>query len=255
MKTFISNFLPGLLFAGLALVTAGCVRKDRMLVIGHRGAMGYVTENTLPSIRKALDMDVDMIEIDVFVLRTGEIAVFHDDELDRLTDGQGPIEALTWDQLQTLTVEGGHRIPSLPEVVELIDGRVPLNIELKGAGTANPVMGWLKSYAPNPNWIRRNIVISSFRWDELAQCRSLDPDVPIAVLTEEDPVLALPVARELGAVAINPHFRGLTAEQVNEVHAQGFKVYTYTVNEPGDIRRMKEIGVDGIFTNFPDRAH
>jgi len=73
-------------------------------------------------------------------------------------------------------------------------------------------------------------------------------------LTEEDPLEAIPVAKELNAVAINPWFKKLTQEQVKAIQAEGFLVYTYTVNEPEDIQRMKEWEVDGVFTNFPDRA-
>ncbi len=237
-----------------ACLMSGCKEKDDMLIIGHRGAMGYVTENTLPSIQKALDMEVDMIEIDVFRIRTGELVVFHDETVDKLTDGEGPIEEMSWDEVRALEVNGGYQIPSLPEVVRLIDGRVPLNIELKGAGTARPVNQWLNEYSPSPGWIADHIVISSFRWEELDLYRTLDPDMPIAVLTEGDPTLALIVARELSAVAINPYYKGLTAEQVAEIHSEGYKVYTYTVNDPKDIERMRDIGVDGIFTNFPDRA-
>ncbi len=237
-----------------ACLVSGCKEKDEMLIIGHRGAMGYVTENTLPSIQKALDMEVDMIEIDVFRIRTGELVVFHDETVDKLTDGEGPIEEMSWDEVRALEVNGGHQIPSLSEVVRLIDGRVPLNIELKGAGTARPVHDWLERYAPPQGWIEDRIVISSFRWEELDLYRTLDPNIPIAVLTEDDPTLALIVARELDAVAINPYYKDLTAEQVAEIHEAGYKVYTYTVNDTEDIRRMREIGVDGIFTNYPDRA-
>jgi glycerophosphoryl diester phosphodiesterase len=237
-----------------AWLMTGCKENDDMLIIGHRGAMGYVTENTLPSIQKALDMEVDMIEIDVFRIRTGELVVFHDENVDKLTDGEGPIEEMSWDEVRALEVNGGYQIPSLDEVVRLIDGRVPLNIELKGAGTARPVHEWLAEYSPSPGWIEDHIVISSFRWEELDLYRTLDPDMPIAVLTEADPTLALIVARELSASAIKPNYKGQTANQVAEVQREGYKVYTYTVNEPEDIEHMREIGVDGIFTNFPDRA-
>jgi len=253
MRLVIASFT----LIGLAMLVSGCTlgkKKDRMLIIGHRGAMGYVTENTLPSVERALDMGVDMIEIDVFRIRSGELVVFHDEAVDRLTDGSGRIEDMNWEQVKSLQVEGGYRIPRLEEIVQLIDGQVPLNIELKGAGTADPVMRWLKEYAPSQEWINKQIVISSFLWDELAQCRSLDTEVPIAVLTDEDPILAMSVGRELRAMAINPYFKELRAEEVMELHENGFKVYAYTVNESADIVRMREIGVDGIFTNFPDRA-
>ena len=110
-------------------------------------------------------------------------------------------------------------------------------------------------YIKKRGWSPENILISSFNWDELREMRKLNPDVAIAVLTEdEDPTKAIPVAKELKAVAVNPWYKTLTAENVQKIQDEGFKVYTYTVNEPEDINRMKEYGVDGIFINYPERA-
>ncbi|HSR60172.1 MAG TPA: glycerophosphodiester phosphodiesterase family protein, partial [Robiginitalea sp.] len=101
--------------------------------------MGYETENTLASVQKALDLDADMIEIDVFKIKTGEIFVFHDETVDRLANSGGRIEDYNEFDLKQLTLEGGHKIPMLQDVLKLIAHRVPLNIELKGPGTADRV--------------------------------------------------------------------------------------------------------------------
>ena len=84
--------------------------------------------------------------------------------------------------------------------------------------------------------------------------RTINPEIAIAVLTEGDPLGAIPVGAELGAVAINPYFRNVSSEDVRALHDAGFKVYTWTVNEEEDIETMRTYGVDGIFTNFPERA-
>ena len=224
------------------------------MVIGHRGAMGYETENSLPSIQKALDLKVDAIEIDVFKIASGEIVVFHDDEVDRLTNGSGPIEQMNIIQVKRLKLNGGHSIPLLQDVLKLIDGKCKLNIELKGKDTANKVHHIMAYYITKNNWKKESFMISSFNWDELKAFRKLDKDVPIAVLTEENPLDALPVADSLKAIAINPYYKTLTAEIVNTIHEKGFKVYPYTVNETADINSMSALGVDGVFTNFPDRV-
>ena len=101
-------------------------------IIGHRGAMGYAPENTVLSIQKALDLGVDGIEIDVFRCQSGEIVVFHDKKLNKLTNGKGEVQQKTWAQLQELQVMGSEPIPVLEEIIQLINGRVRLNIELKG---------------------------------------------------------------------------------------------------------------------------
>ncbi|MGB5238078.1 MAG: glycerophosphodiester phosphodiesterase, partial [Flavobacteriaceae bacterium] len=109
------------------------------LVIGHRGAMGHETENTLASVQKALDLGVDMIEIDVFNIRSGETVVFHDERLERLSNGGGRIEEYNIVAVKNLTLRGNHRIPQLQDVLKLVDKKVNLNIELKGADTADRV--------------------------------------------------------------------------------------------------------------------
>ncbi len=238
----------------ICLTLASCHMKKEPLVIGHRGAMGHETENTLPSIQKAMDLGVDMIEIDVFKIKSGEIVVFHDDKLDRLTNAPGNIEDYYIFDLRKVIVDGGHKIPMLQDVLKLIDNKVALNIELKGAGTADRVNHIMNSYIENRNWSADNFIISSFNWNELKEMRKYNPNVAIAVLTEEDPVDAIPVAKELNAVAINPYFKNLDLETANEIKEAGFKIYTWTVNEPADIEAMKRISVDGIITNFPERV-
>ncbi len=238
----------------LALMMSSCTMKQP-LIIGHRGAMGHETENTLPSIQKAMDLGVDMIEIDVFKIKSGEIVVFHDDTVDRLTNGPGNIEEYNIFELNKLIVDGGHKIPMLQDVLKLIDNKVALNIELKGAGTADKVNFIMNYYIEKKNWSADNFLISSFNWDELREMRKYNPNVAIAVLTEENPTDAMEVAKELNAVAINPYFKELNEEVANQIHDEGFKIYTWTVNEPQDIETMKDIGVDGIITNFPERVH
>ncbi|PIB27186.1 glycerophosphodiester phosphodiesterase [Maribacter sp. 4U21] len=240
------------ILAVIILVTACDMKKP--LVIGHRGAMGHETENSLASIQKALDLGVDMIEIDVFQISSGEIVVFHDEMVDRLTNGPGKIEEYNIYDLKRLTLDGGHKIPMLQDVLKLIDNKVALNIELKGANTSDRVNFIMDYYVKEKNWSPENFIISSFNWDELRAMRKLNDEVAIAVLTEENPIDAIPIAKELNAVAINPYFKNLDLEVANEIRDAGFKIYTWTVNEPADIDAMKRISVDGIITNFPERV-
>jgi glycerophosphoryl diester phosphodiesterase len=224
------------------------------LNIGHRGAMGHETENTIASVKKALELGVDMIEIDVFVIKSGELVVFHDETLDNLTNTSGKIEEFTLEELQKVIVKGNHQIPTLEEVIETIDRKVPINIELKGKSTAAPTFKLLEKYYQK-GWKKDDFVISSFLWEELEIYRKLDATIAIAVLTEENPIAAIPIGKELKAVAINPWWKTLTKENVHQIHKEGFKIYTYTVNEPKDIKFVTEFGVDGIFCNFPERLH
>ncbi|WP_281763562.1 glycerophosphodiester phosphodiesterase [Neptunitalea lumnitzerae] len=228
--------------------------QEKPLVIGHRGAMGYATENTLASIQKALDFSVDAIEIDVYKIKSGELVVFHDNNVQRLTGTDSTIEDFTFEELQKLTVKGGHKIPTLQQVMDLIGTKCRLNIELKGANTAKDSYQVVIDYIANKGWTKEQVIFSSFRWDELQKVYDLDSTMPLAVLTEKDPLLALEVAGKLHAEAINPHYKSLTKDTVAKIHEKGFKIYTWTVNSKQYIAYMKMLGVDGIITNYPDRV-
>ena len=247
-KNIITAFFAVVLLSGCNMI------DSKPLVIGHRGAMGHETENTLASIQKAMDLGVDMIEIDVFKIKSGEIVVFHDEDVSRLSNGGGKIEDYNIVEVRQLTLEGNHKIPDLQSVLKLINNQVALNIELKGSGTADRVNFITNYYIENKGWSPENIVISSFKWDELKAMRGYNKDIKIAILTDEDPIKAMDIAKELNAVAINPNYKTLTRENTAKIHDEGFKVYTWTVNEPEDIQKMEDFGVDGIITNYPERV-
>ena len=139
-------------------ILSSCMEKKKPIIIGHRGAMGHETENTLASIKSAMALKVDMIEIDVFKLKNGEVVVFHDDTVDRLTDAKGHIEDFSFEELRKLVVEGGHTIPTLEEVLDVMDAEVDLNIELKGANTAERVNEIVESYISGANSFQEEVV-------------------------------------------------------------------------------------------------
>ena len=237
----------------MLLMFSSCKNKPNPLVIGHRGAKGHVAENTLASVKKALALGVDGVEIDVFRCATGELVVFHDKTLDKLTDAAGYIEDLALDSIQKISVLGREPIPTLEEVIDLVAGKIVLNIELKGSQTAIPTASILDSYFSAGKIHPNEVFISSFNWEELALFYNENKNVPIAILTEDDPLDAIAVAKSLNAFAINPDFRSLTANNVRKIHQEGLKIYSWTINEKEDIERIKSLGVDAIITDFPER--
>lgn len=237
----------------LTMSISSFAQTNEILRIGHRGAMAHEVENTLPSIQKAVDMNCDMIEIDVFKVKSGELMVFHDDTLERITNGKGKIEDYTFDQLRTLLVQGKHQIPTLQEVIETIDRKAVLNIELKGANTALDTYNIVQEYLEK-GWKHEDFIVSSFRWEELEIMSQQEHPLAIAVLTADDPTKeAIPFALRIKAFAINPYYKWLWADSVAAIKKAGLKIYPWTVNNPSDIKRLKELEVDGIITNFPER--
>ena len=159
--------------------------QNTILNIGHRGAKGHVAENTVASIKKAIELGADGIEIDVFRCLSGEIVVFHDKTLDKLTNGSGYIEEKSLSELKELKVLGSkHSIPTLEEVIKSIDRGVILNIELKGPNTSEGSLEMANKYIKLGEINSSDILFSSFNWKELSALRKLDKNVKIALITE-----------------------------------------------------------------------
>ena len=193
-----------------------------------------------------------MIELDVYVCKSGEIVIIHDDMLDRTTNGSGLVLEKTFSDLRTLDAGQGEKIPTLQEVLDLIDKKVAVNIELKGPGTAKPVADTLKQYLAK-GWKANQFLISSFNLDNINLFHQFFPGIKIAALIENEPEDLKNFVKDKGYSAINPGLNFVTADFVNQVHALGLKVFVWIVNEKEDIERMKEWGVDGVFSNYPDR--
>ncbi len=228
--------------------------QETILNIGHRGAMGHEPENTLASIKKAIDLGADGFEIDVFKCLSGEIVLFHDKYLDKLTDGEGLIEKKSLADLKKLSVLGtDNKIPTLEEVLNIINKQIFLNIELKGKNTAKASLELVEKFINQKKISSQNILFSSFNWNELEKLRELNSDVKIALITENDPLLAIETAKKLKAFAINPNYKDLSKKNIKIIHNNDFKIYTWTVNNKRDISKMKLLKVDGIITDFPDR--
>lgn len=255
MKFAVAVVSLALISVVFQLQSASLSFSNDPIVVGHRGAMGHVTENTLESVHKAIELGADVVEIDVFKIKSGEIVVFHDQNLERLTNAEGYIENWQYRDLKNVTVEGGYKIPRLQDVLDLVNRRVRLNVELKGTGTTYNVNHMLNFYVNQRGWRLDDFVISSFKWDELRAMRALNPNIPIAILTGDDPLEAIPVGRELNAEAIYVNFGNLNVQNYTKMRRAGFKVYVWTVDDPTTIASLKDFGIDGIITNYPDRVN
>lgn len=223
------------------------------LRIGHRGAAGYREENTLSSFAEAIDLGADMIELDVQLLTDDELAVIHDDLLDRTTTATGLVSSLSSRELAKIRTKGGERVPLLHEVLTLVDGRLKINVELKGLGCTAAVAAQLAKAIDSGRFGLEDFLVSSFHWEELRAMRLLWGDLPIAILQEYREPTPWAVAEELGAVAVNPDRAFVTKAYVEEAHRRNLAVYPYTVNTPEDIADLKAMGIDGAFSDYPDR--
>ena len=217
--------------------------------------MGHVLENTIESVQKAIELNVDGIEIDVFKSKTGELVVYHDPSLSRLSNSNAFIEQISLDSIKKIELIGGYFIPTLKEIVDIIPEKIFLNIELKGQDTSFETNKIITNYLKTYNFPISKFIISSFRWDELKKIRSINKEIPIAILVDSLYKIdgAIKLAKQINAIAINPNKKFITKEIVNNIQSNNIKVYPYTINTPRNIRRVRSMGVDAIITDYPER--
>jgi len=214
--------------------------------------MGHEPENTLASIRKALELGASYMEIDVYYV-DGHLVVFHDDRLERTTNGTGYVCDQSFDYLRSLDAGEGQLIPTLEEVCQATRDKANLNIELKGPDTGAPVARVLTDLI-DEGWNKETFLVSSFHHRELLQVKRLNRDIKLGALIKGLPVGDAKFAEELGAYSVHPALEFVDKRFVDDAHRRGMRVYVYAVDHPEDIARMQKIGVDGVFTGYPERV-
>ncbi len=216
------------------------------LIIGHRGAAGLEPENTLRSFRRAIELGVAAIELDVQVVGD-RLVVFHDARLDRITNAQGRLRDQSTQSLAAVRVAGSEPIPHLEDVLDELPSSVGVNIELKGPHTARPVHQCLADYG------HLNVLISSFRHTELIAYRHLDPHMALAPLFHRWPPAPWRIAQELDAWSINLGAKLATPKRIKRINQAGYRALVYTVNDPAVATDLIAWGVHGLFTDYPDQ--
>ncbi len=218
-----------------------------ILKIGHRGAKGYLPENTLSSFAKAIELGCDGIELDVWLTIDDQVVVIHDETIDRTTSGYGKINDYLYEEIAKF------QIPLLEDVIELVNHRCFINIEIKDINATDYIVKIIEESVQKYSYSYNDFIISSFDWNALQQVRFLNDEIQIGILTSTDLDLAIAFAKFIKAKTINPYFHLLNDENVAKIQQKGFEIHTWTVNEIEDIKKMKALKVDGIISDFPDR--
>ncbi len=224
---------------------------SQLICFAHRGASGHEPENTLLSVRKALSLGAQWIEIDVYAVQ-GELVVIHDERLERTTDGTGNVMRQSLEYLRSLDAGKGERIPLLREVFDLAGRRAGINVELKGPGTAAPVVSLIDEYIARYGWAYELVLVSSFKPRELKKVKAFQPGIRTGLIVEKVSPHYLCSAQKLGAYSIHQRFEATTRRFVEDAHLGGLKVFVFTVNCTEEIERMRLLGVDGVFTDYPE---
>jgi len=216
-------------------------------VTGHRGAAGLEPENTLRSIRRAIDLGVDRVEIDVRVTKDGHLVVIHDETVDRTTNGHGYVKDLTFSELRRLDAGKGERIPTLEEALRLTRGKVILQIELKVAEATEPTVHLIEECNAE-----REVIITSFMHEQLRKVHDLNPALRTGALFFDVQGDICQRALDVHSEAIHVYYRNVDSGLVEDAHRRGLKVSVWNPDEVEEMRRMIGLNVDVIGTNRPD---
>lgn len=224
-----------------------------MLIIAHRGARSTHPENTLSAIQAALDIGCQAIEIDVHE-HDGQFWVIHDKWLNRTTDHIGKLHWLSSEKLKKVKVAKTENIPTLIEVLQLIDGKCALNIELKSVQHFDLLYHHLEFALKQCHFQLGQLIISSFKHDWLKQIKEEQPRWILGALTASKGIDKATFAAQLGAISINLDLDIIDEDYVQHAKELGLSVFVYTVNQPEDWQWLSDIGVDGVFCDCPANA-
>ncbi|MCK5444426.1 MAG: glycerophosphoryl diester phosphodiesterase [Rhodospirillaceae bacterium] len=231
-------------------------------IIGHRGACGSAPENTLASIARAIELGAPAVEFDATISRDGHPVIMHDFNVDRCSDGHGPVVLKTLDEISQIDAGSwfspqfkNERIPPLSDALALVlSSNIVLNLEIK------PTLGWEEPTARavaetlQKVWPEdRQILVSSMSTLALDVFHELMPNIPLGLIVYAVPdnwrdLLDRHVCHSLHC---NPAF--VTQELITAVHASGHRLHIYTINDPAQAQALFDMGVDAVFTDHPDR--
>jgi glycerophosphoryl diester phosphodiesterase len=229
--------------------------RNKILIIGHRGANQIAPENTLKSFQKAVELGADCVEFDVHESKDGEIVVMHDEDVFRTT-GQKQhalIKDMTLEELKELDCGEGEKIPTFNELISLTKGKIGLNCEIKAEGIAKKVVDIIKEAE-----IIETTLLSSFKHQELFEIQKLEPKIKLASLEPagsgrlshwENKKAMINKAVQNKFYAINPLYKLVDRKFIEYAHNYNLKVFPWTVDSGIAMKKLINMGPDGIITN------
>lgn len=234
------------------------------LIIAHRGGSGHAPENTLAAFQAAIDQGADGIELDVHLCADGEVVVIHDSDLSRTTNGEGSVYQKTLSEIKQFDAGSwftesftGERVPVLGEVLDLVGGKLIVNIELKGPGLFKSDLPGKVAAIVRQHNLEDDIIFSSFNPFQLRQVGKLIPAaklgmlLPPGILGTLVRVLSKPVVTPWG---YHPHFQSVSEKLIRLADDESRPILAWTVNQPEDLAELCEKGIYGIITDYPTMA-
>jgi glycerophosphoryl diester phosphodiesterase len=232
----------------------------KVLVVGHRGALGHAPENTMASFEKGVACGADLLELDVHLSADDALVVIHDDDVSRTTDGRGAVRALTLAKIQRLDAGAkfdarfrGERVPTLPDVLAWARGRVPLLVEIKGGPLPAPGIEEKLVAAVREHRMLDEVMAISFHHPSVKRVKEFEPALATGILYAGRLVDTVGAARAARADSVRPGWQYWTADLVAEVHEAGLVAHAWNANDEPRMEHLVGLGLDSIGSDYPDR--
>jgi glycerophosphoryl diester phosphodiesterase len=257
------------LFSIISPLMAQESTEKKISVIAHRGFSSVAPENTISAVKKALELGVDIIEIDVHLTKDSIPVLFHDNTLNRTSTGKGQISKYTFAELTSFDAGvkyskkyRGEKIPSLEEVIKLVNGQCKLLIEIKPNGSKNKGIEKIVADLIKENRAYDWCIVQSFSTKVIKNTRAADPKIEVFKIFAAK-LMIFPVYFDSGitmasprrfklADGININYKFVTSRLVKKIHKSGKKIFVWTVNDPEEMKQMINLEVDGVITNYPN---
>lgn len=224
--------------------------KREVLLIAHRGANKLAPENTLKAFQKAIDLNADYVEFDVHKSKDGEIVIMHDGNTLRTTGYKGEISEMTLEELKKLDCGDGEKIPTLNELIKIAKGKIGLQLEIKAEGITNDIYKILKE-----SDLLETTIISAFKHEELYELKKLDRKLKLSsLIIGIKKNTTIREAVDNGFYAIHPLYKFVNQKFLDTAHEENIKVNAWTIDSITKMRKLIEMGIDGIITNDVETA-
>jgi len=251
----------GIVTVGLIITMAiiGCVKKGKKLIVtAHRGASGLAPENTLASFKKAIELGADYSELDVTMSKDGELILLHDDTLERTTNDSGNVWDFTLEELKNLEAGSwfglefaGEPLPTLAEAIDLVRDKMKLNIEIKISGHELGIAEKVVKTVRDKRFTNQ-CIITSFDSATVERVMEIAPEIPAGFIFNDD---YLGDAFQGKWPILSVKYKVVDAAFMEKARAAGKEIHVWTVNNKEEMRRLIDIGVDGIISDYPHRLN
>jgi glycerophosphoryl diester phosphodiesterase len=228
-----------------------------IMVIAHRGASGYVPENTASSFAKAIELKVEAVEFDVYRCKSGELIVMHDADVARTTDGKGLIKDKTLQELKGLTIKGGGKIPTFSEVLDILNAQTKVVIDIKSEGIALALAQEIQERVDTQGWQQEQFYATGFQHEELKQLADLLPFVKLIPAAVCVPYKFAQFAEEMHAygVCLLNAKNYFSESMARDIQIRGLKLWVWAEDQSLDaIKKLYDLGVDALMIDYPDKA-